>query len=105
MNATLAALIATALFGASMPLIKLLVGDTLPLVIAGLLYLGSGLGLGATRLSRDRCWKASGLSRADWGWFACAIVCGGMVGPGLLVWGITLTSAATASLLLNLEPC
>lgn len=103
MNAALAALIAAALFGASTPLIKQLVGDASPLAIAGLLYLGSGLGLGATRLMRDAGWKASGLGRAEWAWFGGAILSGGVIGPVLLVWGLRLTSAGTASLLLNLE--
>jgi hypothetical protein len=41
------ALAAALLFGASTPFAKLLVGDVPPLLLAGLLYLGSGLGLGA----------------------------------------------------------
>ena len=43
----LPALAAALLFGASTPLAKLLVGAVPPLLLAGLLYLGSGLGLGA----------------------------------------------------------
>ena len=39
------ALLAAALFGASTPFAKRLVGDVQPLMLAGLLYLGSGLGL------------------------------------------------------------
>lgn len=97
------ALAAAALFGGSTPLIKLLVGDISALVLAGLLYLGSGVGLAATRLLRDRGWRPSGLSRADWPWFAGAIGFGGVLGPVLLVWGLTRTGAGVASLLLNLE--
>jgi drug/metabolite transporter (DMT)-like permease len=41
------ALAAAALFGASTPLAKLLLGELPPLLLAGLLYLGSGVGLGA----------------------------------------------------------
>src|SRR3954468_10612746 len=51
------ALAAALLFGASTPLAKLLVGSTPPLLLAGLLYLGSGLGLGlllALRAMRGR---------------------------------------------------
>ncbi len=39
------ALIAALLFGASTPLAKLLLHDVPPLLLAGLLYAGSGLGL------------------------------------------------------------
>ena len=45
------ALAAAVLFGASTPFAKLLAGDVPPLLLAGLLYLGSGLGLGALLLS------------------------------------------------------
>jgi drug/metabolite transporter (DMT)-like permease len=39
----------------------------------------------------------------DLPWLALAIVTGGIVGPVLLMWGLTLTSASSAALLLNLE--
>ena len=97
------ALLAAALFGGSTPFVKLLVGDTSALALAGLLYLGSGLGLGTARLLRDRGWQASRLSGADWRWFAGAIGFGGVLGPLLLVLGLTSTGAGAASLLLNLE--
>ena len=97
------ALLAAALFGASTPLAKLLVGDVPPLLLGGLLYLGSGLGLSIARLVRDRGWSASGLNPGEWRWLLSAIVFGGMLGPVLLMVGLQTTSAATASLLLNLE--
>lgn len=97
------ALSAAALFGASTPLAKLLVGDLSPWLVAGLLYLGSGLGLGAIRLARDRAWKSPGLARAEWPWLLGAIFFGGGLGPVALMAGLARTSGATASLLLNLE--
>lgn len=97
------ALLAAALFGASTPLVKLLVGELPALLLAGLLYLGSGLGLAAIRLLRDRGWKASGLAAGEWRWFGAAIIFGGLLGPVLLVFGLTRTAAGTASLMLNLE--
>jgi drug/metabolite transporter (DMT)-like permease len=97
------ALLAAALFGGSTPFVKLLIGETSPLVLAGLLYLGSGLGLALTRLLRGRGWQPSGLSGSGWLWFAVAIGFGGVLGPFLLVLGLTSTGAGTASLLLNLE--
>ncbi len=39
------ALLSAALFGASTPLAKLLLGEIAPLLLAALLYLGSGIGL------------------------------------------------------------
>jgi drug/metabolite transporter (DMT)-like permease len=97
------ALLAAALFGASTPFVKLLVGDVSALALAGLLYLGSGLGLAAARLVRDRGWRSSGLAGTEWLWFGGAIVFGGALGPLLLVLGLAHTPAGTASLLLNLE--
>lgn len=97
------ALLAAALFGASTPLAKLLVGAVPPLLLGGLLYLGSGLGLGIARLVRDKGWSASGLNPGEWRWLLSAIVFGGMLGPVLLMIGLQTTSASAASLLLNLE--
>ncbi len=97
------ALVAAALFGGSTPLVKLLVGELPTLLLAGLLYLGSGLGLAAIRLLRDRGWKPSGLATGEWRWLAGAIVFGGLLGPVLLVFGLTHTDAGAASLMLNLE--
>ena len=97
------ALAAAALFGGSTPVVKLMVGESSALALAGLLYLGSGLGLAATRLLRDRGWRPSGVPATDWPWLAGAIGFGGVLGPLLLVVGLARTGAGTASLLLNLE--
>jgi len=97
------ALLAAALFGASTPFAKLLVGELSPVLLAGLLYLGSGMGLALARLLRDRGWKASGLAPAEWPWLLGAILFGGVLGPVALLFGLTYTSGSTASLLLNLE--
>jgi drug/metabolite transporter (DMT)-like permease len=98
----LAALGAAILFGASTPLAKLLVGSVTPVLLAGLLYLGSGVGLLGYRLARPGGAEAP-LSRADLPWLAGAIVAGGIAGPLLLMFGLRATSGAAASLLLNLE--
>ncbi|MGD9871572.1 MAG: DMT family transporter, partial [Thauera sp.] len=97
------ALLAAALFGASTPFAKLLVGEMSPWLLAGLLYLGSGLGLAALRLLRDRGWTPSGLVKGEWPWLLGAILFGGVAGPLALMFGLTRTSGSTASLLLNLE--
>ena len=97
------ALASAALFGASTPLAKLLVGEVAPLALAGLLYLGSGIGLFVWLLMRARREAAPSLSRADWPWLAGAIAAGGIAGPALLMFGLARSDGATASLLLNLE--
>ena len=97
------ALLAAALFGASTPFAKLLVGEMSPWLLAGLLYLGSGLGLAVARLVRDRGWRPSGLAEGEWPWLLGAIFFGGVLGPLALMFGLTRTSGSAASLLLNLE--
>lgn len=106
-RAILYALLSAALFGASTPLAKLLVGAVTPLALAGLLYLGSGIGLclwlAARKLARGRPADGGSLSRHDVPWLAGAIMAGGVVAPALLMYGLRGTGGATASLLLNLE--
>ena len=97
------ALCAAALFGASTPLAKHFGLGLSPILLAGLLYLGSGLGLGMVRLIRDRGWQHSGLTPHEWPWLLGAILFGGILGPVALMYGLTRTAAATASLMLNLE--
>jgi drug/metabolite transporter (DMT)-like permease len=98
------ALVAAALFGASTPFAKLLLGQIPATLLAGLLYLGSGIGLGLCWLLRDRKKSAGNpLVKADLPWLAGAIAFGGIAGPLLLLAGLQLTPASSASLLLNLE--
>ena len=101
------ALLAAALFGASTPFAKLLVGRVDPVLLAGLLYLGSGCGLFAWRWFRTR-WDGkqsseAPLRRADLPWLGGAVAFGGVVAPVLLLSGLAVTPASTASLLLNVE--
>jgi drug/metabolite transporter (DMT)-like permease len=95
------ALFSALLFGVSAPLAKLLLGAVSPWLLAGLLYLGSGLGLAVLRLVRRS--NEAGLSRRDLPWFGAAVLAGGVIGPVLLVFGLAASGAAEASLLLNLE--
>src|SRR2546428_879801 len=100
-----AALLAAVLFGASTPLAKGLLASVPPQVLAGLLYLGSGLGLRALWLWRRRTGKAgeAALTRRDLPWLLGAIGFGGLLGPLLLLIGLSHTPASAASLFLNLE--
>ena len=97
------ALLAAVLFGLSAPFAKLLLRDASPQLLAGLLYLGSGLGLALVWLLRRGRTKEAGLARGDIRWLAGATAAGGVAGPLLLMYGLTRTPAASASLLLNLE--
>jgi drug/metabolite transporter (DMT)-like permease len=96
---------AAVLFGASAPLAKLLLRDEPPQLLAGLLYAGSGVGLGLVAMARRRRSAASEarLGRAGIPWLASAILFGGVIGPVLLMIGLARTPASSASLLLNLE--
>jgi drug/metabolite transporter (DMT)-like permease len=101
MTGILYALLSAALFGVSAPLAKLLLGEISPWLLAGLLYLGSGLGLALVR--RVHRSNEAGLSRRDLPWFGAAVLSGGVIGPVLLVFGLAQSSASEAALLLNLE--
>ncbi len=99
------ALAAALLFGASTPLAKGLLASVPPQLLAGLLYLGSGLGLGVwwRWRRRGRLAHEATLTRRDLPWLGGAIGFGGFLGPLLLLVGLSHTPASAASLLLNLE--
>ena len=100
------ALVAAVLFGLSTPAAKLLIGTVDPWLLAGLLYLGSGVGLTvyrlAHRLFRGATHEAPVEGR-DVYWLAGAILLGGMLAPVLLTYGLAMGTAVQSSLLLNLE--
>ncbi|MGC3999529.1 MAG: EamA family transporter [Anaeromyxobacter sp.] len=95
-------LAAAALFGASTPLAKLLAPGASAIMLAGLLYVGAGLGLVGYGLIRRHPGEAP-LRRADLPALAAMILAGGVIGPVLLVLGLSRLSGVAASLLLNLE--
>jgi len=102
----LLALLSAALFGASTPAAKLLLGAVDPWMMAGLLYLGAGVGLALTQLARgalDLPVVEAPLRRADLPWLAVVVAAGGVAGPLLLMEGLARSGAATTALLLNLE--
>lgn len=96
-----AALLAAALFGAGTPLAKALMSGVGPWTLAGLLYLGSGLGLALLRWVRRA--PSAHLESGEWPWLAGAVLAGGVVGPVLLMFGLSAMPASGASLLLNAE--
>jgi drug/metabolite transporter (DMT)-like permease len=92
---------AALLFGAGTPLAKLLLHSVNPWLLAGLLYLGSGIGL--TLYRRLSHAPSVRLYWHEVPWLAGAILSGGVVGPVLLMLGLTGMPASGASLLLNAE--
>jgi drug/metabolite transporter (DMT)-like permease len=90
-------LLSALLFGASTPLAKLLLRDTDPWMLAGLLYVGSGFGLIAVRFV-VRVFGSGPRSEAairgrGWLWLALAILSGGIIGLVLLMVGLAHTAA------------
>src|SRR6266851_8585392 len=91
------AMLAAVLFGASTPFAKILLGKTEPVLLAGLLYLGSGVGLAIWSGFRSRTKRSSGEARlkgSDLPWLTGAIVAGGIIGPALLMVGLAVTRAS-----------
>jgi drug/metabolite transporter (DMT)-like permease len=95
------ALIAAALFGAAVPLSKAILRSGWgELLLAGTLYLSSGLGLLSLRL----VFKAGDpLRRDDLKWLLPVILFGGIAAPVALMYGLTFTTGYAGALLLNLE--
>lgn len=100
-SGVLAALGAALLFGAGTPLAKMLLKDIGPWMLAGLFYLGSGLGLALFRLITRA--EAVSPQRMEITYLVGATFSGGVIGPLLLMLGLTGMPASGASLLLNAE--
>ncbi|HVJ44118.1 MAG TPA: DMT family transporter [Dongiaceae bacterium] len=111
------ALLSAALFGLSTPLAKLMIGEVDPWLLAAMLYLGSGIGLaafyaishggfgalahGGTAVTPTA--RETPLRTADLPWLLAVIASGGIAAPVLLMFGLSITPASSAALLLNLE--
>src|SRR4051794_16755832 len=95
------ALLSAALFGASTPFAKLLLGTVDPWMLAGLLYARAGGGGAGVRLARgarrlpviDAPWR-----RWDVRWLAAVFMAGGILGPLFLMFGLAHTDAGGSSL-------
>ena len=94
------------LFGAATPLSKSLLGSVDPQMLAGMLYLGAGIGLAGVHVARAAMGTPAPEApprAADIPWLLAVVIFGGVAGPLLLMLGLTRTDAASASLLLNVE--
>jgi drug/metabolite transporter (DMT)-like permease len=104
----LQALLAAALFGASAPLSKLLLGEIMPIQLSAFLYLGSGIIILVVIFlrqmnNRSLQHREAPLRGTDLPWLAGAVLAGGVAAPIILMYSLQTTPAATASLLLNFE--
>lgn len=101
----LLALLAASLYAVNAPLSKLLLDDIPSTLMAGLLYLGAGIGVGFVTLAR-RIRKSprhgEPFTRSDLP-FVLAMILLDVAAPILLLWGLSMTTAASTSLLNNFE--
>lgn len=104
-NATFFAILAAALYAISTPLSKLFLGHIGPTVMAGLLYLGAGLGmlvLGGIKKATGITGKKERLTRKELP-YTIAMVALDIAAPILLMFSISKTNSANVSLLNNFE--
>jgi drug/metabolite transporter (DMT)-like permease len=100
------ALSSAALFGASAPLSKVLIGSVDPWLLAGILYLGAGIGLAIVHWGRQLIGLPSpeaDIRGADLPWLGAIVLFGGLLGPLFFMLGLSQTTGSSGSLLLNLE--
>jgi drug/metabolite transporter (DMT)-like permease len=91
-------------FGASTPLSKVLLASVDPQLLAGLLYLGAGIGLGGVHLARSALGlpaEEAPLRKSDMPWLGAVILFGGIIRLLLLMLGLSRTQAASGALLLT----
>ncbi len=99
------ALLAAALYAISTPVSKLLLQDVAPTMMAGLLYLGAGIGmfgLGMVRRGVKALPHENHLTRRDLPYTAGMVLLD-IAAPICLMVGLTRTTSANASLLNNFE--
>jgi len=97
------AIAAAALYALSAPLSKLLLASLSPTMLAGLLYAGAGIGMGAVALLRGKKKEDERrFGRRDIRYLVLMIVLD-VAAPILLLFGLLTTPAANVSLLNNFE--
>lgn len=103
-----AALGAAFFFGISAPFSKLLLESISPMMLAGLLYMGSFTGLSLISLLRrvafsSKASREASLRGRDYFYLTGSVLAGGVAAPLCLLFGLEATEASAASLLLNME--
>ncbi|MDT8286084.1 MAG: EamA family transporter [Elusimicrobiales bacterium] len=95
------ALLAAFFFGVSTPLSKTLIDELNPFLLAGLLYLGAGIGLSVWTLLRSGRLLPAG--KLKYKYIVGMIVSGGLLGPVFLMAAVKIAPAASVSIWLNME--
>jgi drug/metabolite transporter (DMT)-like permease len=98
------ALVTAICFGSSIPMSKFYLASVSAWMLAGLMFLGAGLGLSLIYLVKN--WVnpfSKQVLPSDYGWLSLAIAIEGIVAPILITVGLETTPSAVASLLLNFE--
>jgi drug/metabolite transporter (DMT)-like permease len=104
-TAILCAILAAALYAISSPVSKILLNKVPPTMMAGLLYLGAGLGMSLIGLFRYKTGKfreEMRLTRKEMP-YTVAMVALDILAPIFLMIGLTMTTPANVSLLNNFE--
>lgn len=94
-------LVSAALFGMATPAVKLFMGGVEPQLAAGTLYVGMGVGLAGAYLLEGA--PNPRIERSEYGWLAVSLLCGGLLAPWFIFWGLAHATATTTSLLANTE--
>jgi len=100
------AIAAPLIYSTSIPLSKVFLTHTQPWMLAGLLDLGAALGMAGVYWLRPLLFKTpvtNPVELKDWKWIVGSIFAGSLLAPVLQIYGIAHSTAASASLLLNLE--
>jgi len=97
-------LLSALLFGLATPASKILLGELNPYLLAGLLYLGAAVGV-MPLILRERTIRQlqRRVTARQYGYVAGAVVCGGLLGPVLLLLGLKAAHAASVAIWLNME--
>lgn len=101
----LLAVLAAACYGISSPVSKLLLQELPPAFMAALLYLGAGLGMAAVNLFKNKKTveaKEASMTKREWP-YIIGMVALDIAAPIALMFGISMTTPANASLLNNFE--
>lgn len=97
-------LLSALLFGLATPASKLLLGDMNPFLLAGLLYLGAAAGV-IPLILRERSGKQPRrvIGSSQYFYISGAVICGGLLGPALLLLGLRAAHASSVAIWLNME--
>ncbi len=96
------AMLAALCYGVSAPIAKIIQTELSPVFLAAFLYLGAGVGMSAVQVFQNDNNNEAQLSKADLP-YTIAMIILDIAAPLLLMFGLSLTTAATVSLLGNFE--